>query len=141
MKKRWTALLLALAMLSALAVGALADEQKKDEPAAETAQTAPDAAGTLRFENLGARMKEKGYALLALEESIALVESADYEKVEQELRDGLNEIADAQWGMTALGRAGTEALSSTTEGSPDAFDYALAGAVNAAGAAPVPLAS
>ena len=30
MKKRWTALLLALAMLSALAVGALADEQKKD---------------------------------------------------------------------------------------------------------------
>ena len=34
MKKRWTALLLALAMLSALAVGALADEQKKDETAA-----------------------------------------------------------------------------------------------------------
>ena len=46
MKKRWTALLLALAMLSALAVGALADEQKKDETAAETAQTTPDAAGT-----------------------------------------------------------------------------------------------
>ena len=135
MKKRWTALLLALAMLSALAVGALADEQKKDEPAAETAQTAPDAAGTLSFENLGARMKEKSYALLALEESIALVESTDYEKVEQELRDGLNEIADAQWGMTALGSAGTVALSSTTEGSPDAFDYALAGAVNAVGAA------
>ena len=35
MKKRWTALLLVLAMLSALAVGALADEQKKDETAAE----------------------------------------------------------------------------------------------------------
>ena len=30
MKKRWTALLLALAMLSALAVGALADEQNKE---------------------------------------------------------------------------------------------------------------
>ena len=44
MKKRWTALLLALAMLSALAVGALADEQDKEKPAAEeTAQTAPDA--------------------------------------------------------------------------------------------------
>ena len=143
MKKRWTALLLALAMLSALAVGALADEQKKDEPAAETAQTAPDAAGTLSFENLGARMKEKSYALLALEESIAMVESTDYEKVEQELRDGLNEIADAQWGMTALGSAGTAALSRvpTTEGSPDASDYALAGAVNAVGAAVGSLAS
>ena len=144
MKKRWTALLLALAMLSALAVGALADEQKKDETAAaETAQTAPDAAGTLSFENLGARMKEKSYALLALEESIALVESTDYEKVEQELRDGLNEIADAQWGMTALGSAGTAALSKvpTTEGSPDASDHALAGAVNTVGAAVGRLAS
>ena len=114
MKKRWTALLLALAMLSALAVGALADEQKKDETAAETAQTTPDAAGTLSFENLGARMKEKSYALLALEESIALVESTDYEKVEQELRDGLNEIADAQWKMTALGSAGAMAYDASS---------------------------
>ena len=114
MKKRWTALLLALAMLSALAVGALADEQKKDETVAETAQTTPDAAGTLSFENLGARMKEKSYALLTLEESIALVESTDYEKVEQELRDGLNEIADAQWKMTALGSAGAMAHDATS---------------------------
>ena len=141
MKKRWTALLLALAMLSALAVGALADEQKKEESAAETVQTTPDAAGTLSFENLGARMKEKSYALLALEESIALVESTDYEKVEQELRDGLNEIADAQWGMTALGSAGTAALSSPMAGTPDASDHALAGAVNAVGAAVGRLAS
>ena len=143
MKKRWMALLLALAMLSALAVGALADEQKKEESAAETVQTTPDAAGTLSFENLGARMKEKSYALLALEESIALVESTDYEKVEQELRDGLNEIADAQWGMTALGSAGTAVLSRvpTAAGSPDASDYALAGAVDAVGGAVGRLAS
>ena len=113
MKKRWTALLLALAMLSALAVGVLADEQKKEESAPEAVQTAPDAAGTLSFENLSARMKEKSYALLALEENIALVESTDYEKVEQELRDGLNEIADAQWKMTALGSAGAMAHDAT----------------------------
>ena len=132
MKKRWTALLLALAMLSALAVGALADEQKKDETAAETAQTTPDAAGTLSFENLGARMKEKSYALLALEESIALVESTDYEKVEQELRDGLNEIADAQWKMTALGSAGAMAYDAT---------LATQAAIGAVGAAVGSLAS
>ena len=127
MKKRWTALLLALAMLSALAVGALADEQKKDESAPEAAQTAPDAAGTLSFENLGARMKEKSYALLALEESIALVESTDYEKVEQELRDGLNEIADAQWKMTALGSAGAMAhdASSATQAAIGAVGAAV----------------
>ena len=132
MKKRWTALLLALAMLSALAVGALADEQKKDETAAETAQTTPDAAGTLSFENLGARMKEKSYALLALEESIALVESTDYEKVEQELRDGLNEIADAQWKMTALGSAGAMAhdASSATQAAIGAVGAAVGSLAN-----------
>ena len=132
MKKRWTALLLALAMLSALAVGALADEQKKDETAAETAQITPDAAGTLSFENLGARMKEKSYALLALEESIALVESTDYEKVEQELRDGLNEIADAQWKMTALGSAGAMAYdaSSATQAAIGAVGAAVGSLAN-----------
>ena len=132
MKKRWTALLLALAMLSALAVGALADEQKKEESAAETVQTTPDAAGTLSFENLGARMKEKSYALLALEESIALVESTDYEKVEQELRDGLNEIADAQWKMTALGSAGAMAYdaSSATQAAIGAVGAAVGSLAN-----------
>ena len=132
MKKRWTALLLALAMLSALAVGALADEQKKDETAAEAVQTTPDAAGTLSFENLGARMKEKSYALLALEESIALVESTDYEKVEQELRDGLNEIADAQWKMTALGSAGAMAhdASSATQAAIGAVGAAVGSLAN-----------
>ena len=138
MKKRWTALLLALAMLSALAVGALADEQKKDETAAEAAQATPDAAGTLSFENLGARMKEKSYALLALEESIAMVESTDYEKVEQELRDGLNDIANAQWSMTSLGSVGSAALSnsiSMTGEAPSRSDQALATAINGVGAA------
>ena len=139
MKKRWTALLLALAMLSALAVGALADEQKKEETAA---QTAPDAAGTLSFENLAARMRTGNYSLLALEENIALIKSTDYEKVEQELRDGLNEIANAQWSMASLGSIGTTALSSSLSGEkPSRSDGALSGAINAVGAAVGKLAS
>ena len=105
MKKRWTALLLALAMLSALAVGALADEQKKDETAAEeTAQTTPDAAGTLSFENLGARMRTGNYTLLSLEENIAAIECIDYDKMYEDLRDGLNSIASAQWGLIQMGQ-------------------------------------
>ena len=107
MKKRWTALLLALAMLSALAVGALADEQKKDETAAEeTAQTAPDAAGTLRFENLSARMKTGYYTVMSLEENIAAIECIDYDKMYEDLRDGLNQIAEAQWMMLQIHGAG-----------------------------------
>ena len=105
MKKRWTALLLALAMLSALAVGALADEQKKDETAAEeTAQTTPDAEGTLRFENLSARMRTGNYTLLSLEENIAAIECLDYDKMYEDLRDGLNSIASAQWGLIQMGQ-------------------------------------
>ena len=104
MKKRWTALLLVLAMLSALAVGALADEQKKDETAAETAQTAPDAEGTLRFENLSARMKTGYYTVMSLEENIAAIECIDYDKMYEDLRDGLNSIASAQWGLIQMGQ-------------------------------------
>ena len=104
MKKRWMALLLALAMLSALAVGALADEQKKDETAAETAQTTPDAAGTLRFENLSARMRTGNYTLLSLEENVAAIECLDYDKMYEDLRNGLNSIASAQWGLIQMGQ-------------------------------------
>ena len=107
MKKRWTALLLALAMLSALAVGALADEQKKDETTAEEiAQTAPDAEGTLRFENLSARMKTGYYTVMSLEENIAAIECIDYDKMYEDLRDGLNQIAEAQWMMLQIPGAG-----------------------------------
>ena len=107
MKKRWTVLLLALAMLSALAVGALADEQKKDETTAEeTAQTAPDAEGTLHFENLSARMKTGYYTVMSLEENIAAIECIDYDKMYEDLRDGLNQIAEAQWMMLQIPGAG-----------------------------------
>lgn len=107
MKKRWTALLLALAMLSALAVGALADEQDKEKPAAEeTAQTTPDAEGTLRFENLSARMRTGYYTVMSLEENIAAIECIDYDKMYEDLRDGLNQIAEAQWMMLQIPGAG-----------------------------------
>ena len=105
MKKRWMALLLALAMLSALAVGALADEQDKEKTAAEeTAQTAPDAEGTLHFENLSARMRTGNYTLLSLEENIAAIECIDYDKMYEDLRNGLNSIASAQWGLIQMGQ-------------------------------------
>ena len=101
MKKRLTALLLTLALLSALAVGIVADEQTGESGGTETAQTAPDAAGTLSFENLDERMRTKSYSLLLLEENIAAIESMDYDKLEEELRDKLNETADSQWKATS----------------------------------------
>lgn len=108
MKKRLTALALALALLASLVVGALADEHEENAVSAETAQTAPDAAGTLSFENLGARMKTGYYSLLALEENIAVIESLDYDELEDDLRDALNAIADQQWSMMQMGALGGE---------------------------------
>ena len=102
MKKKLAALLLTLALLSALGIGALADEQTKEESAPEAAQTAPDAAGTLSFENLGARMKSNYYTVMSLEENIAAIECLDYEKMYEDLRTGLNKIASAQWTMIQM---------------------------------------
>ncbi len=126
MKKRWTALLLALTMLSALAIGALADEQTKDETAAaETAQTAPDAEGTLSFENLGARMRAGNYAILSLEEGVAAVECIDFDKMYEDLHDGLNQIARIQWQLLQAGQGGSytyESLEQRYNSARDTFD-------------------
>ena len=70
------------------------------------AQTAPDAEGTLRFENLSARMKTGYYTVMSLEENIAAIECIDYDKMYEDLRDGLNQIAEAQWMMLQIPGAG-----------------------------------
>ena len=77
MKKKLTALLLTLTLLSSLGIGVLADEQEKEETAPETTQTVSDAAGALSFENLGARMKSNYYTVMSLEENIAAIECLD----------------------------------------------------------------
>ena len=66
----------------------------------------PDAAGTLSFTNLESRMREKNLNLLMLEESINALEVLDYEEMEEDLRDGLNQIATQQWEVNTMG-AGT----------------------------------
>lgn len=107
MKKRWTALLLAFALFSALAIGVLADEQSKEETTVEeAAQTMPDAEGTLSFENLSTRIKTNYYTVMSLEENIAAIECLDYNKMYEDLRDGLNQIAEAQWMMLQIPGAG-----------------------------------
>jgi len=68
--------------------------------ATEGEDAAPaDPEGTLSFEHLEARMRENSLDLLTLEQTILAIESLDYEEMKDEIRDGLNAIADAQWGM------------------------------------------
>lgn len=69
------------------------------EPLTEAVEITPDAVGTVTFANVERRMREKNLQVLVLEENIHILEEIDYDKMEQTLRETLNDIADAQWSM------------------------------------------
>ena len=56
----------------------------------------PDPQGTLSFGNLKDRMLENNKNILMLEEKIAAIESIDYNKLAEDLRDKLNYTANLQ---------------------------------------------
>ena len=65
----------------------------------ETATIEPDAVGTVSFANVERRMREKNLSILMLDQSIETLKDIDYKKIEDDMRDGLNEIADKQLGI------------------------------------------
>ena len=67
----------------------------------------PDAVGAATFENVERRMREGNLQVLALQESIDMLESIDYEELQEDLRKQVNQIAKAQWYMVLLGQNGT----------------------------------
>lgn len=106
------AVLLTAAMcgMSVLAAGeeAPAPAQPEQTPAA----AAPDPVGTVSFQNLNSRMRENNFNLLALEETIASIEAIDYEKMTDDIRDNLNQLADAQWMLIQFGQGGSYSAAS-----------------------------
>ena len=74
-------------------------EEPADEQEAPAAAVRPDSEGTVSFANLESRMRENNLTILSLEETIQALETVDYEDMEDTLRDQLNMIASAQWGM------------------------------------------
>ncbi|MEY8403906.1 TolC family protein [Oscillospiraceae bacterium 44-34] len=73
-------------------------------PAEEPTQTyIPDPVGSISFANLESRMREGSLSLLALEEQIQVLESIDYDEMKEDIRKGLNEIANQQWQMISMG--------------------------------------
>lgn len=69
------------------------------EPLTEAVEIVPDEVGTVTFANVERRMREKNLQVLILEENIQALEEIDYDKLEQSLRETLNNIADLQWSM------------------------------------------
>lgn len=130
MKKRLLALCLLAALTLSFTIPALADETGSDAQEAQAASPAetapetekeseeeatslagpdsgemtytPDKVGFASFVNIENRMRTENLKILALQQSIDTLNDIDYEKLEDDLRDALNEIADAKWGMLQM---------------------------------------
>lgn len=63
----------------------------------------PDAVGTVSFANIERRMREKNLNVLALQENVDFIDSIDYDKMYEDLRKNLNNIANGQWVMIEAG--------------------------------------
>ena len=136
MKKRTTALLLAAALaLSLLGATTLAAEgdgtvpdtsavgkeqqSVEEEPNGQTTETAPpgdpietyipDPVGSISFHNLEPRMHEYNLQIMALQESIDMLEEIDYDDLREDLRLQLNELAKTQWSLVMSSGAMIEA--------------------------------
>jgi len=58
---------------------------------------------SIAYANVESRMREKNLTVLALQENVDMLESIDYEEMEDDLRDLLNMTADGQWLMSMAG--------------------------------------
>ncbi len=105
-----------------------ASAQAEGEPAPEAAvpeaePPVPDQVGTVSFANLDSRLRENNFTMLSMSENIAAIESLDYEKMTDDMRDSINGIAKAQWMLTNFRQSySANALQSSYDSLRDAFE-------------------
>lgn len=112
MKKRITALLLALALAAPLCLSAFAEEVPEEEPKdliagpdAETeAAYKPDPEGSASFANLERRVRENNLQYLAIQENVVNLENFQYDQIYESLRTQLNSIASGQYFLSVTGQ-------------------------------------
>jgi len=75
--------------------GAGEDGEAPAEPEPE-----PDPEGSLSFENLERRVRENNLTMQSLDASLASIDVVDFDRMKEDLRVSLNQIASAQWQMT-----------------------------------------
>lgn len=74
-----------------------AGETQEPQQDAQTEIPAPDPVGQLSFANLESRLRENNLTVLMLEESIASIDEIDFDKMQEDLRKQLNDIAKLQY--------------------------------------------
>lgn len=102
-------------------------EQTNGESTGESTDTpeelTPDPVGTISFSNLSSRVRENNFNLMALEETIASLEVIDYDKMKEDIRDSLNQLASYQWMLTISGNSmAADALQQSYDALRDTFD-------------------
>lgn len=122
MKKKITALLLALALCAGLALSAFADEDPPADgeaasPAGPDTSTdyTPDALGNVSFAAVEQRARRNNLQILALDQQVAALEDIDYEENLQDLRSALNAIANAQSALLDMGQGSSYAYDKMTQ--------------------------
>lgn len=96
------AAVLALSLLGSAALAAGEGAAEPEAPQTPMEEYIPDPIGSISFANLELRMREGNLSLLALEEQIKVLESIDYDEMKEDIRKGLNEIANQQWAMLQM---------------------------------------
>lgn len=89
MKKKIISILLVLLMVIAGVSVGMADNTPEAEPS-----------GVLAFSSVRQQMMENNTNILVMEMSVDMLENMDYDGLLDDLRDGLNTIADYQWAAT-----------------------------------------
>lgn len=88
--------------------------------------TSPDAVGTVSFGSVAQRVREGNLTARALGSSIAAIEAMDYEKMSEDLRTGLNQLASAAFTMYTLpggmGAVAAQSLQQSYDGLREQFD-------------------
>ncbi len=74
-----------------------------------------DAEGTVSFENLEQRVLDNATTVKMLDETIASIDATDFDKMYDDLRDGLNGIATIQQGLILAGQKGTYTYDKLTD--------------------------
>ena len=98
-----------------------AGETEEPQQDAETEIPAPDPVGQLSFANLESRMRENNLTVLMLEESIASIDEIDFDKMQEDLRDQLNDIAKLQYVSIAYPEAADGMTFDSLQSSYDAL--------------------
>ena len=82
-----------------------APENGEDESPVE--EYIPDPAGAVTFQNLDRRIREGNLQIRSIQENVDILEEIDYDKLKEDLRLQLNQLAQAQSMMVQVGQSGT----------------------------------